>query len=275
MSASSLDRIVFVLVEPLYPGNVGATARALANFGMSRLVLVAPPAYDVERARWMAPGAHDVVEGARIVGSLDEALRDVHRVVATTARHRRHRQPVRSPRELAPELVAPGDRVTAILFGREDHGLPQAATERAEVLLRIPTAEHASLNLSQAALLVAAELFAAASADEGVATGRVVGGSHGARTTVDLQRPDHRDGPADLTAMEPLIAQWTDLAARVGYLRGVAPDKVRTTTRSLLQRAAPTRREVDGLRGLIRRVGWALDHPELDARRGRSSESTD
>jgi len=50
------DRVVIVLVQPLHPGNVGATARAMRNFGLERLVLVDPPAYDPERARWMAPG---------------------------------------------------------------------------------------------------------------------------------------------------------------------------------------------------------------------------
>jgi TrmH family RNA methyltransferase len=142
-----LDRTVIVLVEPQHPGNVGAAARAMKNMGLSRLVIVAPPAYDPEQARWMAPGCADLLAEMRIVGTLDEALEGVHVAVATTARHRKQGQPVFTPAELATR-IADDDRTFALLFGREDFGLSTEDVLRCDSLLRIPTPEHASLNLA-------------------------------------------------------------------------------------------------------------------------------
>ena len=64
--------VVIVLVQPQYPGNVGACARAMKNMGLRRLVIVDPPAFDPERTRWMAPGCADLIAEARLVGTLDE-----------------------------------------------------------------------------------------------------------------------------------------------------------------------------------------------------------
>src|SRR5262245_16770533 len=105
------------------------------NFGLRRLVLVAPPAYDPERARWMAPGSAELLAQARIVPDLDAALEGTHRAIGTTARHRRLGQPVLDPAEAARD-VFDHDGVTALLFGREDIGLTNDALGRCEALLR-------------------------------------------------------------------------------------------------------------------------------------------
>ena len=76
MSVSPLGHVFVVLVRPLQPGNVGTAARAIANHGLGGLVLVDPPAFDPERARWMAPGAAEVIDRARFVGSVREAVAD-------------------------------------------------------------------------------------------------------------------------------------------------------------------------------------------------------
>lgn len=252
--ASFLARhVVVVLVEPIQPGNVGAAARAMKNMGLRRLVLVDPPAFDPHRARWMAPGCDDVLAEARIVATLDEALVGVHRVVATTARHRRGDTRVVEPDAFAASVVsAPEGYVTAVLFGREDHGLPNDAVARAETLLRIPTPEHASLNLAQAVLVVARELFEAARASgRAEAAGRVLGGRT-ERATAEVER----DEPyATVDQLEPAVAELVGLLDAVGYTRQAGPDKVARTVRAALQRAAPTAREVAALRGMIKRVG--------------------
>jgi tRNA (cytidine32/uridine32-2'-O)-methyltransferase len=265
------DRVVIVLVRPQQPGNVGAAARAMANMGLSQLVLVDPPAWDPETARWMAPGCADLLARARVVATLDEALVGVGRVVATTARHRRRDQPVRDPAETA-RVLLDDPRPTAILFGREDHGLSDAEVLRAESVLRIPTASHASLNLGQAVLLTAWAIFDEHRKRGGTATGRVLGGTpHAASTTARLDRRDRRDLPADALTMEPAVAGIAGLLDRVGYLRGVDPEKVKVTFRGLLQRASTSIREVEALRGMLNRVDWALDHPGVDWRATRRS----
>ncbi len=264
-------RIVVVLVEPLHPGNVGATARAMQNFGLHELVLVRPPAYDPERARWLAPGCDDLLARARIVGSLEEALEGVHHVVGTTARHRRDGVPVMEPARMAEVVHDNADRAHAILFGREDHGLAGDAIRHCASLVRIATTEHASLNLAQAALLVAHALFEEARRRGVRATGRTLAGSHQPRSTQQAQRPSPRDRRADLPTLDPAVDEVVSLLERVGYLRGTPAHKVQHTARQALQRADLSVRHVEALRGMVSRVQWALDHPGVDWAKTRKS----
>lgn len=259
------DDLVFILVQPQYPGNVGGAARAMMNMGLRRLVIVdPPPSFDPERARWMAPGAGAVLDGMRIVATLDEALEGVHRAIATTARHRRYSQTVHEPPDIAHTFFQePPGRVTAVLFGREDLGLPSEATLRCESLVRIATDRHASLNLAQAVLLCAHHYFEAARTAGASAPGRVVEGGHTPRTTRALQHRD-RGTLADLSMVEPAVIELVALLNRVGFSQGSNPDLVGVTLREGLQRAALTERHAHALRGMVKRVTYALDHPEVD-----------
>ncbi len=262
------EHVVIVLVEPQHPGNVGSAARAMKNFGLRRLVLVAPPCYDPEQARWMAPGCSDLLAQVKVVATTEEALHGVQRVVASTARHRRVGQHVREPRDVAAavfdDMNLTGASTTAILFGREDFGLSNDDVLRCESILRIPTPDHASLNLGQAVLLVAHALFEEARNRGGEASGRVLGGSRGQTSTQLLMKRDARDALADVPVIEPAVVELVELLDRVGYLRGVTPDKVRGTAREALQRARVTLRHVAALRGMVARMRWALDHPGVD-----------
>ncbi len=276
--ASPLDRVVVILVQPLYAGNVGATARAMRNNGLSNLVVVDPQAFDAERARWMAPGAHDILANARFVADLDTALEGVQYAVASTARHRKDKQAILSPRQVADRVCASApDVTTAILFGREDQGLDTLSVQRCESIVRIPTAEHASLNLSQAVLLIAHELFQAARQQGLSAPGRAIGGGHTTRSTRALDRRSKRT-PADLPQLEATVDDWVGLMERVGYTRSTPADRVAITARALLQRMTPSVREAGALRGMVNRIDWALDNPDMDPKttrrtRARSDES--
>ena len=272
MAADSplLDRTVVVLVEPQHPGNVGAAARAMKNMGLSRLVIVAPPAYDPEQARWMAPGCADLLAEMRIVGTLDEALEGVHVAVATTARHRKQGQAVLTPTDIATRMAEDG-RTWALLFGREDFGLSTQDILRCDSILRIPTPEHASLNLAQAVLLCANALFTEAAKHGRVATGRTLGGSRGRRSTASKSKRDRKDALADLPRLEPAIDDLVQLLDRVGYFRSTPTDKVKLTARQALQRSNITIRQLEALRGMVNRTAWALEHPEIDPRAPRES----
>jgi len=253
-----MSRVRIVLVEPLQPGNVGATVRAMANTGLDDLVVVDPPAFDVEQARWMAPGCDELLARTRFVATLDEALAGAHRVVATTARHRKYHQAVIEPAALATQVyAAPEGHVTAVLFGREDFGLPTEAILRCDALVRIPTPEHASLNLAQAVLIVAWCLYEEARRHGADDQGRTIGGRVETSTAaVDRRR---RDAPADVTAIEPAITEVVALLDRVGYTRSAPPERVAQSWRSVLQRAAATVREVEALRGVVGKIERALD----------------
>ena len=162
----ALSRVRVVLVEPQEPMNVGAVARAMRNFGLARLYLVNPtprvgPPWARE-AYWLAVHAEEILDRAVAVDSLMEALADVQLVVATTGR----------PRELYPAPVVPAWEVparvlsvegeVALVFGRETFGLTNEELALAHVIGTIPTApEQPSLNLAQAVVVFAYELFKA------------------------------------------------------------------------------------------------------------------
>ena len=170
-----LDNITIVLVEPQGPLNVGSVARAMKNFGLSRLTLVGSMDLTQDECRMMASRSQEILENAAQVATLADALRDQAFVIGTTARSR-HRQRCVAPRPAAQEMIeiAHHGRV-ALLFGREDHGLSKAELAACHRVISIPThGERMSLNLSQAVLLIAHELFsvspepaATADADDG------------------------------------------------------------------------------------------------------------
>jgi TrmH family RNA methyltransferase len=253
------ERIVFVLVRPQQSGNVGTVARAMKNMGLRRLVVVAPVAFDIDKARWMAPGAAGLLDSARYVPTVADAVADCRRVYATTARGRHDHWPAHTTRTFAPEIFD-GDGASAVLFGPEDRGLANEDLLHAHSLLHIPTDAHASLNLGQAALLVAAALF-----DEAQARGHV-------------PRPDgegRRGGPArgaapgatrprqvvDAGGLDPLLGDWMETLELGTYLRGHEPDLVHGTLRRVFARAELDPQEVIVFRGMLRKLRWKMRNP--------------
>ena len=156
----------FVLVSPHYPENVGAAARAIKTMGFSELYLVKPSRLALpehEMAVKMAVKSWDVLESARVLPTLGDALQGVDWVLATTSR--RGVSGVLTPRQFAPEAVrrAADGQQLAVLFGNEKTGLAAAELEQASERVRIPmAADQPSINLAQAAQLIAYELFLAA-----------------------------------------------------------------------------------------------------------------
>jgi len=265
------ERVIIVLVEPQHPGNIGATARAMKNMGMHRLTIVRPaPSIDIERARWMAPGAGDVLNAMRICATLEEATADAHQVYATTARHRAGGQPVDTPRDVAARLFDdPNERTIAVLFGREDFGLSKADALRAQSLVRIPTPPYASLNLGQAVLLMGHTFFQEATERGMHSSGRKLDGGSKGTTSLDRKRSSPL---ASAARLEPIVSDALELLDRVGFTRGVAADKVSATIRSGLQSAALSERHVHSLRGMLARIEYALNHPDVDWKAGRSAK---
>ncbi len=152
---------VFVLVEPQMGENIGATARAMLNFGISGLRLVKPrDGWPNPKAAAMASGASLVIDQTEIFETLDAALGDCQYVLATTARMRELATPVLEPSAAAVELkkrIDEGQRC-AVVFGGERNGLTSDDVARADAVLSIPVnPAFASINLAQAALVAAYE----------------------------------------------------------------------------------------------------------------------
>jgi len=159
---SDFDNIRIVLVEPKVPGNMGAAARAIKNMGLSKLLLVNPWFYDHPQARYMAHGSEDILGRAEVFSSLAEVVGSSVLVVGTTQRQR-HNVPFMNPRQAAPEILESArSGPVSILFGREDRGLLNDELSCCQILVTIPSSKaQPSLNLSQAVMVMAYELFTA------------------------------------------------------------------------------------------------------------------
>ena len=164
MAADILKNIRFVLCETAHPGNIGAAARALKTMGLSQLVLVAPARFPDPQAEWLAVNAADVLKGARVCDTLDEALAGSAFSVACTARPRAVAAPMVAAREAAARLVKVARRQpVALVFGNETYGLTAAETAKCQLLATIPAdPRYASLNVAAAVQVLAYELRLAA-----------------------------------------------------------------------------------------------------------------
>jgi TrmH family RNA methyltransferase len=162
------ENIFFVLVEPQSPGNIGSSARAIKTMGFKNLVLINPNGHTAPEARWLAHASEDVLESARFYPTLPEALKETNFVVATTQRERGYHLPYYTPAELAEKLIPLSqENKTAIVFGRENAGLSNEELRRCHAISTVPAAvNHPSLNLAQAVMIYAYELYKSSFEDE-------------------------------------------------------------------------------------------------------------
>jgi len=241
--ATPAEATRFVLMHTSHAGNVGAAARAMKVMGFSELVLVGPRHADVltrDETLAMASGATDVVAGARIVATLDEALQGVQHACATAMTPRDFGPPTRAPRDHFATLRGQALRV-AFIFGSERFGLANGDVYRCHVCLSIATnPAYGSLNLAQAVQLIAYEWRAA------------LGGFDVVPRAVDAAR-------ADDAAVSGLLDHWREVLLDIAYLNPAAPKKLLPRLRQLLNRAAPTQQEVHILRGIARAIGKRRD----------------
>jgi tRNA/rRNA methyltransferase len=153
------DAPVIILVEPQLGENIGAAARAMANFGLSELRLVAPrDGWPNEKAIAAASRADHVMDGVQVFDNAEQAVADLIFVYATTARNRDIPKAVRGPREAAQQLRtrAAGGQRTGLLFGRERWGLVNEEINLADEIVTFPVnPKFASLNIAQSVLLMA------------------------------------------------------------------------------------------------------------------------
>ena len=157
------ENVFFVLVEPQHPGNIGAAARAVKTMGFDQLVLVNPCDFRVPEVSHMAHASEDILDKIQVADTLADVLENVHFAVATTQRKRIYRMPFYTPQELGERIIPMSrDHRIAIVFGRERTGLTNEELRICHAISTVPAAvEHPSLNLSQAVMLYAYDLFKA------------------------------------------------------------------------------------------------------------------
>jgi tRNA/rRNA methyltransferase len=238
---SLFKRLRFVLVETSRAGNVGSVARAMKTMGFSELVLVTPrcadPQHDPEAVAF-ASGALDVLEGARIAGSVQEALEGCNFAAAVSARLREFSPPVWSPREFSAEVAEKTDLRAALILGNERAGLPNEIVEGCNVLINIPAnPAYSSLNLSQAAQVLAYECRLAAEGENRTQTGV---GFHG-----EL---------ASMAQIEGMYAHLEEALVSIGFLNADNPKKLMPRLKRLFSRTKLETEEVNILRGIARQI---------------------
>jgi len=232
-----------VLVAPKHAANVGAAARAIANFGLGPLWLVAPRCTLNKEAYALATHAEAVLDAAVIVDTLDEALADRDVAVATSARRRRHHGHASAdPEAVLPALVG---RRGAIVFGPEESGLDNDALDRCQAVVTVPTAAAASINLAQTVVVL------------GYAWHRL-GAAPPADATTTHVAVASEDAP-ERAQVEAMYEQLRVLLRRVGYTDAARETSVMRKYRTLLGRAAPSADEVTLLRGLWYQLAWAVE----------------
>ena len=242
-------RVSIVLHEPQDLVNIAAAVRAMANMGLRRLTVVNPAEFDPWRITGIAHRTEHIVESVQQAGSLEEALADATYVVGTSARPRTAQRNYRRPRDLAPRILRRArEGNVAIVFGREDRGLSNEALDRCDEVAVIPTAqEYSSLNLAQAVLLIAYEIFLA-----------------GAGEAESLPVGKRSLGPATHAEMEEMFGALEQGLDRVDFFKARKAESVMRTIRTVFGRTTLDAHEARLIRSMGYEVRNRIDRESSD-----------
>ena len=246
MSDSLLANITVVLYEPQDPVNIAATVRAMKNMGVASLRLVRPVRYEPARLEGIAHDTWDIIDTIEHYPDFDRAVADCVRLVGFTARRRKAKWKIIDPRVAAEEAlgyVAEG-RV-AMVFGREDSGLPNEILDRVHAAVNIPTTEHASLNLAQAVLIALYELHLAA----GDAT----------RT---LRGPRKEAPPPTADLFERYFGELQNALEAIQFFKTRYPEHIMRSLRAITYRSNVDDRELSLLRAMSLEIVRFLERTE-------------
>lgn len=234
--------IRIVLVGPQHPGNIGSAARAMMTMGLGDLAMVAPECFPDRQANAMAAGADALLDSARVVSTLAEALADCRLVLGCTARSRYVALPERSPRAAAHELLAASVAApVALVFGRERTGLTNEELQQCHGAVHIPSVpEFSSLNLAAAVQVLCYELRVAAL--EGEASVSLVASE---------PKADDNDEPASHGELEGMFGHLDRALNAIDFHKGRPSQMVMQRLRRLFMRAQLEKREVRIVHGIL------------------------
>lgn len=239
---------VVVLVEPQLGDNIGATARAMANFGLSRLRLIKPrDGWPNPRAWVAASGADRVLDNAQLFDTLEAAVSDLTFVLAATARAHDQAKPVVSAEEAAKEMapkIAAGETV-GVVFGRERYGLENHEVGLADRIVTLPVnPAFASLNLAQAVLIVAYEWRKVTTGGE-----------------LPFTMPQ-KSAPAAREQLHAFFGNLERELERVEYFRPADKrDTMLINLRNIFHRMGVTRQDIQTLQGVIMAIAEGRKGP--------------
>lgn len=249
MVPTILANIVVVLYQPKDPINIGTVVRAMRNTGFSQLRLVEPASDDARRINLSAPRSEAQVQAIRRFPSITDALYDVTYTVGLTARTRKANYTVMHAREAASVLLP---RATmgkiALVFGREDWGLPNEVLTRCDAYVTIPAnPEYTSFNLAQAVLLMLYELFLAAQ-----------------NQPLSLPQPKRKFPQADRAELEGMYAQIESALWRIEFIKSRTSRGIMRTLRHIFSRTELDEREVRVVRGIFHEILKFLERKGIE-----------
>ncbi|MGA0332411.1 MAG: RNA methyltransferase [Kiritimatiellia bacterium] len=243
-----LKNIRIVCVRPLFGGNMGSICRAMQNCGLDQLVLVDPdPEMDPVELRKMALKALPIYQNRREFSSVEEAVADCGAVAMTSGVDGFYRDHARTPRQAAPELLEIAARKpVALVFGSEDKGMRTDELKFATHLLRIPSdPAYSSLNLSQAVMVVAHELYQAAGL---------------------FSLGEEKTPPADHRFLERMFECWDQAMQDISFCEPEKREHMMLGLRRVLTRGTLTENDVKIMMGLARQASWAAKNLPKDQR---------
>lgn len=239
-----LQNIRVVLVNTSHPGNIGGAARAMKNMGLSRLVLVQPRDFPSAEAVARAAGAVDILDNARIVGSLEDALDGCGLVLGTSARNRHIPWPLLDPRECAATCMEQIEQAgeVALVFGREDSGLSNDELQRCHFHVHIPSdPEFSSLNLATAVQVLTYEVRMAWLAAQGQPTKMAKLEAHAEQSSL----------PVTADELERFYAHLESTLVQIGFHDPQQPRHLMPRLRRLYGRSNISKLEMNILRGIL------------------------
>ena len=236
MTDNRLENIAIILSGTKHPGNIGSVARAMHNMGLTDLRLSTPQCAVNEESDRLARSGRGILERSRRFHSLDSALRGIHLLVGTTGKCGGNRSQCHTPRALAPLVLAHADQQkVGILFGPEDTGLVDEELLKCQMLIRIPTDPGAaSLNLAQAVMITAYELYLAHLEHE----------------------PARIPKLASIQQAEAMYDQLEKALLVIGFLHPQNARHMMFAIRRMLGRAGLEPKDVGILRGIARQIHW-------------------
>lgn len=245
------DQIRIVLVETSHSGNIGAVARAMKNMGLGNLWLVNPASFPDEASYARSAGASDVLDRARVVSSLDEALADCVLVMGTSARGRKVPWPVMAPPQAAGIAAQhSGSGRVALVFGRESHGLSNDELQRCHYHIHIPSnPDYSSLNLAMAVQVICYELRMQylRGLEDGDSSPYLEAMVQPGDEGWDVE-------PATVQEVEGFFGHLEQVLTDVDFHRREKPRQLMSRLRRLFQRARMDQMEVNILRGVLSAV---------------------
>jgi TrmH family RNA methyltransferase len=232
----SLDNIYIIMVGVKHPGNIGSAARAMANMGISHLVLAEPKCAINEESHRLAKKGERVLDSAQVYDSLAEALQGIHFLAGTTGKSGGYRTATESPRAISPRILEnAAQQKTGILFGPEDTGLVDEHLRLCQALIHIQThVEASSINLAQAVMIVSYELYLA--------------------SLNYNQVREIKLAPFEQT--EAMYEQLEKALHDIDFLHSMNAKHMMMRLRKLFGRAGLQSSDVGILRGIARQIAW-------------------